>query len=340
MYEHFWPETIRDYWINQGYPSLDIPVGRHYGQDMAEMWPVSDPGVFKGEDGLVSEDDETKVWRNGFGAVTRLWKNKSGTPEHLDFMIKDRAGWDAVRERLLTLDVSRINFQGARDLLSSTKQEGRYSCYGFCFIFEIMRASLGDVLMLESLLLEPEWVHDICRVYTDFYKQHFAHVIAEAGKPDGIFMYEDLGFTNGLFASPKTLRELILPYYKEIVGMFKHDYGLDVLVHSCGDIRQAVPLFIEAGIDCLQPMEAKAGVDVLQLADTYGNKLAYMGNINVQVLNTNDPVKVRAEVERKMCGMIERRLPYIIHSDHSIPPDVTMKTYELMLQIRNEKGSY
>ena len=144
-------------------------------------------------------------------------------------------------------------------MLSSTKQEGRYSCYGFCFIFEIMRASLGDVLMLESLLLEPEWVHDICRVYTDFYKQHFAHVIAEAGKPDGIFMYEDLGFTNGLFASPKTLRELILPYYKEIVGMFKHDYGLDVLVHSCGDIRQAVPLFIEAGIDCLQPMEAKAG---------------------------------------------------------------------------------
>ena len=133
---------------------------------------------------------------------------------------------------------------------------------------------------------------------------------------------------------------LFRSYYKEIVGMFKHDYGLDVLVHSCGDIRQAVPLFIEAGIDCLQPMEAKAGVDVLQLADTYGNKLAYMGNINVQVLNTNDPVKVRAEVERKMCGMIERRLPYIIHSDHSIPPDVTMKTYELMLQIRNEKGSY
>jgi uroporphyrinogen decarboxylase len=194
--------------------------------------------------------------------------------------------------------------------------------------------------MLESMLLEPEWVHDICRVYTDLYKRHFEYVLREVGRPDGIFMYEDLGYTNGLFASPKTLRELILPYYKEIVGMFRQDYGLDVLVHSCGDIRQAVPLFIEAGIDCLQPMEAKAGVDVLALADTYGNKLAYMGNINVQILGTNDERKVRAEVERKLLGMIERRMPYIIHSDHSIPPDIELKTYELMLRILREQGSY
>jgi uroporphyrinogen decarboxylase len=133
---------------------------------------------------------------------------------------------------------------------------------------------------------------------------------------------------------------LFLPYYKELIHLYKHDYGLPCLIHSCGDIRQAVPIIIEAGWDCLQPMEAKAGVDVLQLADTYGNKLAYMGNINVQVLNTNNRDKVRAEVMRKMGGMIERRLPYILHSDHSIPPDVRMATYQYMLELHKEHGRY
>ncbi len=340
LYEHFWPETVRDYWVQQGYPSVDVPVGQYFKYDMVHMWPVSDPGVFKGEDGLVSETEETKDFRNGFGALSRYWKNKSGTPAHLDFMIKDRPGWDAVRDRLLSFDASRTNVDGAKEMLATARDEGRYSAYGFCFVFEVLRATIGDVLMLESLLLEPDWIKDFCRVYTDFYKEHFAYVLREAGTPDAVFMYEDLGFTNGLFCSPKVLRELILPYYKEILSMFKDDYGLNVLVHSCGDIREAVPIFIEAGVDCLQPMEAKAGVDVLDLADTYGNQLAYMGNINAQILGTNDKDKVRAEVERKMCGMIERRMPYILHSDHSVPPNVDFETYNFMMQIYKEKGAY
>jgi uroporphyrinogen decarboxylase len=113
-----------------------------------------------------------------------------------------------------------------------------------------------------------------------------------------------------------------------------------VLIHTCGDIREAVPIIIEAGFDCLQPMEAKAGVDVLKLADAYGNRLAYMGNIDVTVLNKNDRAKVREEVLRKMGGMIERHLPYILHSDHSIPPDVRLETYRYMLELHREHGCY
>jgi len=169
---------------------------------------------------------------------------------------------------------------------------------------------------------------------------HLDHVLDTVGRPDGIWIYEDLGFTNGLFASPKTIRELFLPYYKEMIGFFKNDYGLSVLIHTCGDIREAVPIIIEAGWDCLQPMEAKAGVDVLDLADTYGNQIAYMGNINVQVLETNDRATVRDEVMRKMSGMIERRLPYTLHSDHSLPPDIRMATYQYMLELHAEHGSY
>ena len=340
LYEHFWTETIRDYWTSEGYPDKDLPPAEHFGYDMESMWPITDPGPLKGQEATLEETEETRVFRNGYGAVCRYWKNKSGTPEHLDFTIKTRADWERVKGSLAAVDPTRIDLEAARELLAKGRRTQRFTCFGFLFNIEVMRAMIGDFTMLTSLLLEPEWIHDICRAYTDFFKQHFAYVFREAGRPDGVWMYEDLGFRNGLFASPRTVRELLLPYYREMVGFFKSDHGLPVLIHTCGDIREAVPIIIEAGFDCLQPMEAKAGVDVLKLADAYGNRLAYMGNIDVTVLNKNDRAKVREEVLRKMGGMIERHLPYILHSDHSIPPDVRLETYRYMLELHREHGCY
>jgi uroporphyrinogen decarboxylase len=340
VYEHFWPETIRDYWLKEGYPNKDLPPGDHFGHDIEALWTFSGPGPFKGQEDTIEETDEWKISKNDFGGICKTWKNKSGTPEHCGFTIKNRADWDAAKGVLLELDTKRLLPETARQTLAKARQTERFSTFGGIFLFETMRAMIGDLEMLPALLLEPQWIHDICRVYTDFYKRHWAYLLDTVGRPDGVFIYEDLGFTNGLFCSPKLLREIILPYYKELFGMFKQDYGLPVILHSCGDIRRAVPLIIEAGVDCLQPMEAKAGVNVLELADTYGNKLAYMGNIDVTVLNQNDKKKVRAEVERKMGGMIQRRMPYILHSDHSIPPDVRLATYQFMLELHREQGNY
>lgn len=340
LFEHYWPETIRDYWSDEGYPGENVAAAEHFGYDMQSAWPITDPGPLKGQDGVVEDGDEWQVFKNGYGAVLKQWKHKSGTPEHVDFTIKTRADWDAVKGALADVDATRCQLDPAREMLASARKAERFSAFGFPFAIELMRAMIGDAVMLPSLILEPEWIHDICRTYTDFFKRHWAYVFDEVGRPDGMWVFEDLGYTKGLFASPKHVREMLLPYYKEIVSFFKSDYGLPVLIHTCGDIREAVPIIIEAGIDCLQPMEAKAGVDVLALADTYGNRLCYMGNINITVLNTNDQAKVRPEVMRKMGGMIERRMPYVLHSDHSIPPDVRLATYEYMLGLHREHGSY
>ena len=69
----------------------------------------------------------------------------------------------------------------------------------------------------ESLLLDPAWIHDYNRVYTDFYKKYFAYIIEQVGLPDGVWIYEDMGYKNGLFASTKVLGNLIFPYYCSFV---------------------------------------------------------------------------------------------------------------------------
>ena len=49
---------------------------------------------------------------------------------------------------------------------------------------------------------------------------------------------------------------------------------------------------IEAGIDCLQVIEIKAGMDLLLIHKLYGDKIALMGGIDVRVLYTNDRAPV------------------------------------------------
>jgi len=87
-------------------------------------------------------------------------------------------------------------------------------------------------------------------------------------------------------------------------------------------------------------MEAKAGCNVLDIAAAFGSKIAYMGNINVVPLSTNDPAKVEAEILPKLNRIKEMRVPYIFHSDHSIPPDISFDTYKYALKLLRDNWEY
>ena len=341
LFEHFWGETIRDSWSRQGWPEGGSP-DKIFEFDLLPLgWSV-DPVPFRGVSETLEEDDQHRLVRDGRGATLRYWKSKSGTPEHVAFECTSPEIWKRYREPLLELDLDRIDREHLPAALARAKEGDQFCVFGNAFVFELLRGILGDVCMLESFLLDPAWVHDFCRTYTDFYLRHYAWVFDHIGLPDGMFIYEDLGFSNGPFCSPATYGELIQPYHTELVDFF-HSYGLPVILHSCGDVRQVFGQLVQTGWDCLQPMEAKAGNFVLDYADQmtdYGRRLGFMGNIDVTVLNTGDRDRIRAEVELKVKGMVQRGAGYCFHSDHSIPPDVSYDSYRFAVEVMRECGQY
>ena len=339
IFEHFWPETIGENWSKQGYPEGGAPED-HFGYDIrfCAGWIDSEP--FRGIGHVVEETDEWRVWKDGRGASLKYWKHKSGTPEHIDFECITPEVWKRYREPLLSVDRTRIgDLEAAKKSLADTRANGHYAMYGSLFVFELMRATLGDQNFLPALLDDPEWIKDFCQVHLDFYRNHLEIQFREAGVPDGFFIYEDYGYKNGLFCSPATMAELVMPYEKALVTFLK-DYGIQVILHSCGDIRKAMPLIIDAGFDCIQPMEAKAGCNVIEMARTYGTSIAYMGNIDVVALTTNDRQVVENEVLPKVRAMKEMRIPYFFHSDHSIPPNVSLETYNYALELFRRECAY
>ena len=147
---------------------------------------------------------------------------------------------------------------------------------------------------------------------------------------DGAWLWDDLGYRNGLLYSRKTYVEQVMPSHRTIVDFF-HSRALPVILHSCGRVIDAVDLIIEAGFDCLQPMEVKAGMDVRDLKRRYGDRLAFMGNIDVRLLS-GDPEALEAEIRDKF-AVAKEGGGYMYHSDHSVPHTVSFEEYRGVLEI-------
>jgi uroporphyrinogen decarboxylase len=310
-----------------------LPAWKVFSYDMAQVGGWFDWMPRRGVSELLEETEEWDVRRNGAGGALKYWKHRSGTPEHVDFLMTDRKVWDRdYRPFLLDVDPLRIDVEGARRALAEARTAGVWAHYGHLGVWEILRASLGDLALFESLLLDPEWIRDFVSVYTSFFIGHYDLLISEAGRPDGIWIYDDLGYRNGLFAAPKVLDELVFPYYRALVAHF-HDLGLPVILHSCGSQKEALPLVVEAGFDGLNPMERKAlGNDPFLFAEEHGDRLAFIGGLDARILETNDVPFVRREIGAYIDGMKRRGARLIFGTDHSISPRVRLSTYESALE--------
>jgi len=339
LFDSFWPDTLRK-WVAEGYPADEAgnpadPTDQ-LGLDMCGVGSWFDVLPWRGWSEVVEESEEWIVRRNGAGAALKYWKHKSGTPEHIDFLMTSREVWERdYRPHLLELDRERIDLKGAKGSYATRKEQGFWTFYGHLFVWENMRQSMGDVCMYESLLDDPGWIHDYNRVYTDFFKAHYQLMLDEVGVPDGAWMYEDLGYRNGLFCSPKVLEELIFPYFAELVEFF-HSYGLPVVLHSCGGIEAALPLIVEAGFDGLNPMEVKSGCDVVRFARDYGDKLFFCGGLDVRILESGDRDLIRREVAALVEAMKVSGTGYLFGSDHSVTPNVSYADYQFALDVYRE----
>lgn len=331
-------------WVDVEEPGeyeVPVPPWEHFGYDLASVGLYMDVMPRRDYDELLSETDEWDIRRNGAGAALKYWKHKSGTPEHVDFQMVTRAIWERdFRPHLLELDPARLELAQVRKHLHRGRQAQVWTYFGHMFVWELMRQSMGDLTMYTSLALDPGWIHDYNRVYTDFYKAHFAHLIEQVGKPDGVWLYEDLGYKNGLFASPHMLAELVFPYYHELVAFF-HSYDLPVVLHTCGSTAQALPLIVEAGFDALNPMERKAkDNDPFTFAEQYGDRLAFIGGLDARVFETNDRAVIRREVSHYLEGMKARGARLVFASDHSISTNTRYDSYCYALDVYREHMWY
>ncbi|MHA2006150.1 MAG: uroporphyrinogen decarboxylase family protein [Promethearchaeota archaeon] len=142
----------------------------------------------------------------------------------------------------------------------------------------------------------PQFIHEVMTEYTKV-NLEFVKRYAEAGI-DIVFYFDDLGYKGRSMFSLENFRTFMLPYYKKIYQEC-HKHGMFVLQHSCGYIDKLLPDMVDAGLDGIQALEPAAGVDLMHLKQSLGDKVSFMGGMDAtRVLSFGTPKEVEEEVKR------------------------------------------
>jgi uroporphyrinogen decarboxylase len=147
-----------------------------------------------------------------------------------------------------------------------------------------------------------------------------------------------MGYRNGLLFSPDAYRATHKDADKKVYGFFR-DLGMPIILHSCGNVEELIPELIEVGLTCLQPLEVKAGMNLIKLKNEFGDKLAFMGGIDVRAMFNPDSKAIEEEIRTKL-EIAKKGGGYIYHSDHSVPTAVSFEQYERVMELVAQYGTY
>jgi hypothetical protein len=164
-----------------------------------------------------------------------------------------------------------------------------------------------------------------------------AQIEAGAGLLDGLVIWGDVAYKKGMFFSPAYWRAYFKPWVAAMVRA-AHEAGLPVIYHGCGNVHAIFQDYIDIGVDAYNPLEAKAGMDALDLRRQYGHHIGFCGNSDVQVWEKGDPAAVRREVLRKLNA--GRGGGLIFQSDHSVSSAVSGQTYDSIVNLVRDYGRY
>ena len=124
---------------------------------------------------------------------------------------------------------------------------------------------------------------------------------AADGMLDFTYFGNDFGSQRGSLMSPELFNEFIRPSVKRYYDI-SHEYGLNVMQHSCGGIREIIPLFIEDGVNVIDPVQTyAAGMDFDALVQDFGSQVTFHGGIDTQTtLPFGTTEDVRNEVKSRL----------------------------------------
>ena len=327
-----WAPTVAR-WHREGLPTDQSPDG-HFGYEFAHQGP--DVSLQFPEE-VIERRDNWSITRNSLGVVSRAFTDHESIPQMLEFTINSPEQWGEHKHRLAWND-TRVDWGAALAANRALRQEGRFVCYFAHIGYDWLQRIIGAETMLVAMAHDRGWVRDMMDTLMDLVLRGFQEMIARGFEFDGAFVANDMGYRNGTFFSPAVFRECEFAPQKRMYDTFR-EHDLPVILHSCGNVREFVPLLIEAGLTCLNPLESKAGMDVVELKRQFGDQLCFMGGIDVRAMADPDPSAIEREIARKI-PVARVAGGYIYHSDHSVPDNVGFARYCRVMELVREHGAY
>ncbi len=327
-----WNATI-ERWHREGMPK-DVSYVDFFGLDKIAHIGVDNSPRYPTE--IIEETEEYVINTTSWGATLKNWKHIASTPEFLDFKIDGPESWQEAKARM-TPTADRIPWDRLKANYATWRKEGHWIEAGLWFGFDVTHSwTVGTERLLIALLDDPEWCVDMFNHFLDV-NIALLDAVWDAGYTfDAVNWPDDMGYKQNQFFSVRTYRELLKPVHKRAVD-WAHAKGVKVRLHSCGDVRPFIPEFVDIGIDGLNPLEVKAGMDPVAIKREVGDRLLLHGGINAVLWDDREAIE--AEMRRTV-PIVKENGGYIFSSDHSVPSSVSLENFRYIVELAKELGSY
>ena len=191
-------------------------------------------------------------------------------------------------------------------------------------------------LMLDYYV-NPEFARRVGDMFTDFFVS-LEEMAIDMGA-DFVLDGEDYAGTKSLWMSEEMLKEFVLPGLRKAVDM-AHQKGVPFVKHCDGSIMPILDLLVEQGIDCLNPIEPAAGMDIGVVKKKIGDKVSLWGNIDcTHLLTFGTPEEVR-KATIKCVKDAASNGGFILSSSNTIHEAVPPENYLMMVRTLREYGNY
>jgi hypothetical protein len=347
--DFFWGGFI-DRWRKElSLPDQANPY-HHYDLDWIVTVTNMDPRIRSFE--TVREDASEVVVKTGFGAVVRK-KYDFPMPEFVAWEVDtidklEAFEFDAPDDRRRYFEPGDNQIAGVGDGFQRNSPawidtvkglRPDFPVYGSMIeCSECLTRLVGQENTLLWIGMYPERMGRAINRIGQFYLDCLeAEIAAGEGLLDGMVIWGDFAYTRSMFVSPAYWREYFKPWVKAMVALCHH-HRLPVIYHGCGNVSAVLEDFVEMGVEAYNPLEAKAGLDAVQLRRTYQHRIGFCGNSDIRVWETGDEALIRREVLRKLNAA--KGGGYIFQSDHSVTSQVPGRTYDSIVRLVRQYGTY
>ncbi|MGO8672550.1 MAG: uroporphyrinogen decarboxylase family protein [Capsulimonadaceae bacterium] len=331
VYDEPWGSTI-ERWRREGMPE-DVDYAIYFDLDrIGGIWVDNTPR-YPVE--VIEETAEYRIHKTAWGATLKDWKHAGGVPQFLDFHI-NKDTWPEARARMAPTE-DRIAWDELAREYRRWREQELWVQANLWFGFDVTHSwAVGTEPLLIAMIEDPDWCIDM---FTHFLDVNLALLdcVWEAGYHfDSVKWPDDMGYKHSQFFSLRTYRKLLRPVHKKAVD-WAHAKGVKAHLHSCGDVNPFIPDLVEIGIDALNPLEVKAGMDPVDLKARYGDRLVLHGGIDALLYDR--PEALDAELDR-VIPILKQNGGYIFSTDHSVPDSVSLETFRRIVEKAKRLGSY
>jgi len=319
---------LKEEWEEQGATPAELDFSAFTYRCEARAYVPVNTGRHGGyPDELIEETDEHKIWRDGLGRTMKLPKAFATLAIPMDYPVKTMDDWLKIKP---WYEFSEERFGADWQSMADRQREaGKVSAVGIPGGFDEPRQLLGEEALCIAYYEQPELIHDILQTIGDTAFKVLERVSREV-QVDLLFVHEDMAGKSGPLAGPVQIKEFIAPYYRRIWDLLSERGARVFDQDSDGDMNPVIDAFLDAGVNCMHPMEPAANMDIVKIREKYGTRLAFYGGIDKHVIRRSKE-EIVAELEYKLPPMVASG-GCILALDHRIPNGTPLENYRFYVQ--------